>query len=426
MNQQLGKPTEQFFVQLSSAPYRLLMLDYDGTIAPFKANPMQATPYPEVKQILQTMLKANHTRIVIISGRSAKDLLDLLKLDPMPEIWGCHGWERISPDGGSTLVRLTDKVKEGLYKARQLLKGKGLSKYMEDKSAGIALLLRSFLAYDLAGSQTRRDFNNFIQCAKGLFRGFKISSTAAFSRIQTSSGHSLRVQAFPISIDFKAWDKLARSPKVTKGAWLFHENYPQMKIILGLDRLDYTKGISLRFKAYRQCLRMYPELHGKVVLIQVVVPSRQRVTEYQEIKSLLDELVGEIAGEFTMPGWTPIHYFFRKLDMVELASMYRTAEIALITPERDGMNLVAKEYCACSQERGVLILSEFAGAATQLSGGALLINPNDVEGTAEAIHRAFYMSQEEQRQRLEIMRKQIANNDVYAWVNNYLRAIRLG
>jgi trehalose 6-phosphate synthase len=174
--------------------------------------------------------------------------------------------------------------------------------------------------------------------------------------------------------------------------------------------------------AFRNALLRYPELQQKVILVQVVVPSRREVPEYQDLKIEIERLVGDINGQFTRGGWVPIHYIFRHLERPDLVAYYRTAEIALITPFKDGMNLIAKEYCAASlEENGVLILSEFAGAAAQLQMGAVLINPHDTEGVADAIYAAFKMPQAERRQRMKKLRDSIKKQDIYWWVNSILR-----
>jgi len=154
-----------------------------------------------------------------------------------------------------------------------------------------------------------------------------------------------------------------------------------------------------------------------------VVPSREDIPKYHDLKMELERMVGEINGQFTQSGWVPIHYIFRSLERTELLAYYRTSEIALITPLKDGMNLVAKEFCAASiEEDCVLILSEFAGAAAQLQRGALLVNPYSVEGVAEAIHYAVNMSKKERRARMRKLRRSIREYDIFWWVDSFLRA----
>jgi trehalose 6-phosphate synthase/phosphatase len=176
-------------------------------------------------------------------------------------------------------------------------------------------------------------------------------------------------------------------------------------------------------ESIRHLLKTHPELYGKVTFIQAVIPSRTEVPKYQELKKTIDGLVGEINSQFSQTGWIPIHYFFRSIARKELLAFYRSSEIALITPVKDGMNLVAKEFVASNiEEKGVLILSEFAGAATQLKDGALLINPYDIEGLSATLHKALSMPEEERRERMKKMRWIVRKNDVFRWVRNYLQA----
>ncbi len=281
-------------------------------------------------------------------------------------------------------------------------------------------VLRGLLAYDLVGFQTRKDARNFIQCVRALLPDASVGYRAPNSLVNFGGRRTI-AGAFPIGIDFNRYRDLARSRPAAEGAWFLHEKFPEHKLVLGIDRLDYTKGIPQRLEAFEVCLEKYPELRQKISLIQVVVPSRMGVPEYQEMKRELDELVGRINGRFTVLGWVPIHYIFGTLTPVELVAHYRSCEIALITPLNDGMNLVAKEYCAsCIDNRGVLVLSEFAGAANQLKKGAILTNPYDTEGTAEAIHRAYLMGAEEREGRMRYLRSRIRRHDVFRWVTGFL------
>ncbi len=189
---------------------------------------------------------------------------------------------------------------------------------------------------------------------------------------------------------------------------------PEAKILLGVDRLDYTKGILEKLKAFKMFLTNFPELHKKVRLIQLVVPSRREITAYADLKYKIEQLVGEINGIFGTDDWLPVLYMFRSIDREETIALYRACDIAFITPLKDGMNLVAKEYCACNiDEKGVLILSEFAGAAQQFHQEAILVNPHDIEGVSRAIYKAFNMSLEEKNQRMRNLRESIEHKDVF-------------
>ncbi len=283
-------------------------------------------------------------------------------------------------------------------------------------------VLRALLEYDLLGFQTMRDRRNFIHCVRSLLKDVHVHSAGSL-HVCHAGAREIRVGCFPISIDFGEFERLASDRDVAEEAWYIHEAHPDQKMVLGVDRLDYTKGIPYRLEAFRVFLRQHPELHRKVTMIQIVVPSRIDIPKYNDLKMEIERLVGEINGEFTQSGWVPIYYVFRRLRKKELLSYYRTSEIALITPIKDGMNLVAKEYSASNiEERGVLILSEFAGAASQLQRFALLVNPYDVEGVAAAIHEAVVMPEGERRNRMRRMRRSIKRQDVFWWVRSFLSA----
>lgn len=285
-------------------------------------------------------------------------------------------------------------------------------------------LLEGLLAFESVTFQTVRDRDNFIDCVRVIVPEAELSARTGDDRAVTLhySQRQLEVAHYPISIDFEDFAGRAARREIAEEAWLLHEKYPKRQIILGLDRLDYTKGIPYRLKAFRESLRRHPELRGRVSLVQVVVPSRTRVPRYRALRTEIEQLVGAINGEYSRAGWIPVHYLYRSLSQDELLSYYRASEIALITPLKDGMNLIAKEYCACHlDERGVLILSEFAGAAKQLGGHCLLVNPYHLEEVADAIHRAFQMSSTERSSRMAELRRITRSEDVFWWVRGCLR-----
>ncbi len=283
-------------------------------------------------------------------------------------------------------------------------------------------LLHALLEYDLIGFQTLRDRRNFIQCVRTLIGGTHIQGKGQVVTIQMRE-RVIKVGSFPISIDYKNFEQQTETKEVADSAWYIHENLGERKIILGIDRLDYTKGILERLKAFEKALIKYPDLHGEVAFIQIVVPSRENIDEYQVLRTEIEQMVGNINGRFTKYGWVPIHYIFRSLDKYELHGYYRTAEIALITPLKDGMNLVAKEYCACSvEENGVIILSEFAGASAQMHTGAIMVNPYDVESIADALYQAFTMPRDERRVRMHKLRQSIKKADIFWWVDSFIQA----
>jgi trehalose 6-phosphate synthase len=283
-------------------------------------------------------------------------------------------------------------------------------------------ILGALLAYDLLGFQTARDRRNFLNCVDRLLPGCTLAGEGSVVEV-TLDGRTLKVGAFPIGIDFKSFDKTARSEAVeARRKELRHDVGPH-DIVLGVDRLDYTKGLTERLRAFGNALERFPELREKVVLVQIVVPSREQVPEYQTLKAALDRLVGEINGRFSTSGWVPIRYHYRSVSRLDLVTLYRMARVGFVTSLKDGMNLVAKELCACQVDLdGALVLSEFAGAAAQLQEGALLVNPHDVEGTAGALYEALRMGGEERARRMEAMRRVVEEEDIFRWLESYLRA----
>ena len=216
-------------------------------------------------------------------------------------------------------------------------------------------IIDSLLHYDLVGFQTERDRWNFVRCVRRLFPEALVSGPQRYQLIE-HNGRVSRVGAFPISIDFEWFNQLASSKEVADEAWYIHERLPERKLVLGIDRLDYTKGIPQRLRAYRRLLKKNPSLHRKVKLLQVMIPSREDIAKYSDLKSEIEELVGEINGKFSQLGWIPIQYAYQSLSRIELLAYYRMSDIALVTPLKDGMNLVAKEYCVSNIDKdGVLV-----------------------------------------------------------------------
>ena len=283
-------------------------------------------------------------------------------------------------------------------------------------------VLDALLSYDLVGFQTARDRRNFLHCVRVLVPGVEMEGEGRVERLRRGD-RVVRVGVFPVSIDFQEFAGMAATDPVSERVAGLRSEFPGQTIILGVDRLDYSKGIPHKLQGFKLALERYPDLLSRVVLVQLVVPSREDIPEYYQMRAEIERLVGHIQGEFTRAGWVPIHYQYGRWDRVELAAHYRAAGIALVTPLKDGMNLVAKEFCASSLEaRGVLILSEYAGATAQLQKDALLVNPYDVEGVAYAIHRAFTMPRDEQRRRMQSLRETIRRTDIKWWVDTFLKA----
>lgn len=283
-------------------------------------------------------------------------------------------------------------------------------------------VLRSLLDYDLIGFQTVRDRRNFVQCVRLIAGQMRVSGRGAVWTVRVGD-REVRVGSFPISIDFAEFARRASEPAVREKAAEIRADEEGHRIVLGIDRLDYTKGIPQKLEAFRRLLRRAPEWRGRVTLFQIVVPSREDLARYQDHKTLVEQLIGEINGEFTRSGWAPIHYLYRSLEGPRLPAYYLAADVALVTPLKDGMNLVAKEYCATRADGdGVLVLSEFAGAAAELQRGALLVNPFDVEGVARALETALGLSSGQRRSRMRRLRRVVRDHDIYRWLDTFLEA----
>ena len=282
-------------------------------------------------------------------------------------------------------------------------------------------LLRALLAYDLVGFQTARDVRNFVRCAEAFGVGGVLRHEGGEALLVAEDGRRVEVGAFPIGMDFEAFSERAASAEVEERVRALQDEIGAYRMFLGIDRLDYTKGLIHRLRAFELMLERHPHLREEVMFFQLVVPSRENVSEYRSLKREFDRVVGRINGRFSTSGWQPIRYLYNRVNPVELAALYRLAVVALVTPLRDGMNLVAKEYCACQvDENGALVLSEFAGAAAQLGEGAVLVNPYDREATADAMARAVQMDEARRRTRMRAMRRIIQASDVYRWAERFL------
>jgi alpha,alpha-trehalose-phosphate synthase [UDP-forming] len=286
-------------------------------------------------------------------------------------------------------------------------------------------ILSALLAYDVVGFQTDRDRNNFLNCLRHLFAEASIEPAEPHTVVKFQGRQSL-VGTFPISIDFDEFADRAARPEVAARAAAVRQEFLENILVLGVDRLDYTKGIPERLKAFRLLLQRFPELRRQITLAQVVVPSREDIPRYKELRRDIELLISKINGQFTERGWVPVHYMHRTLGRDELLAHYRAADVALITPLKDGMNLVTKEFCAAQvDERGVLVISEFAGASAELRHGAILVNPNDIAGVAQAVHGAALMPPEEKSTRMRLLRNIVKEHNVHRWAESFLRAASL-
>jgi trehalose 6-phosphate synthase len=267
-------------------------------------------------------------------------------------------------------------------------------------------ILRALMQFDSIGFQTGRDRNNFVACL-----------TRWLPELE---GQDAITGTYPISVDFESLSTEASQRLVSASAESVRRKLGTTRMILGIDRLDYTKGIPERLCAFQTLLERRPEWRGKVTFLQFVVPSREAIPEYKELRKRIENSVSKINGQHSIPGWVPVHYFYRSIAHEDLMTLYRAADVALVTPLKDGMNLVAKEFCAARPDlQGVLILSEFAGAADELKCGALIVNPHDAESLASALQTAFQMPEHERRTRMQAMRSHIRTHDVFYWANSF-------
>jgi trehalose 6-phosphate synthase len=280
-------------------------------------------------------------------------------------------------------------------------------------------LMRALFAYDLVGLQSQADLTHLSRYLLNEARAEQIGENTfgAFSR-------QLRAGAFPIGIDVDEFEALAEGEESRAMLGTLREQYAKRQLLVGVDRLDYSKGLPQRIRAFRTLLDRHPENRHSATLIQVAAPSREDVDAYGDIRRELEGLCGAINGDFGDIDWMPIRYIHRTVARRRVPGLYRAARVGLVTPLRDGMNLVAKEFVAAQDpaDPGVLVLSRFAGAAEQL-GDALLVNPYDTQATADAIQGALHMPLQERRMRHTRLLEQIRGHDVHWWRRGFLAAL---
>jgi trehalose 6-phosphate synthase len=280
-------------------------------------------------------------------------------------------------------------------------------------------LVRDLAACDLVGFQTEDDSDNFLSCVTRLAGGMLQSE----GRFQLD-GKKSRAIAVPVGIDPVRFGRAAERASNGDNATRLRESLSGRRLIIGVDRLDYSKGLANRLEAYARLLEQFPEHRLKVSYLQVTPRSRGDVGEYQLLKRNLDRQAGKINGKFAEFDWVPLRYMTRGLPRTTLAGFYRTAAVGLVTPLRDGMNLVAKEYVAAQEalDPGVLVLSRFAGAAAHMKE-ALIVNPYDADEVAEAIHEALVMPQDERRARWEALYATVNRDSAAAWCDRFLKEL---
>lgn len=275
-------------------------------------------------------------------------------------------------------------------------------------------LLQGVLGADVLGFHTYDDVRHFLSATT------RILNIDGMANELTIGNRKVAVDAFPISIDYKKYRQIAEDNVTKRNERKLKQLINHNKLVISIDRLDYSKGITHRLRAYELFLQKHPELRGKVTMIQLVVPSRDNVPQYKELKEEMNRMVSEINGRFSTLGWQPIQHFYRSFPIHLLSALYKAADVALVTPMRDGMNLVSKEYIASKvDQKGVLVLSETAGASRELSD-AVIVNPNDVWDFSDKIYSALNMPEDEQKRRMAAMQQTVARFDIFNWVNNFM------
>ncbi len=275
-------------------------------------------------------------------------------------------------------------------------------------------ILQSLLACDLIGFHIPEYVTNFMDAAVEL-----LGATVEGDKV-CYNGRVTQTLARPIGIDYAAVDKEARSRRAEGHIKKLLDTMHGQTLIVGVERMDYTKGVLERMRGMERLLELHSEWHGKVTMIQIVTPSRENVEAYRSKKREIDEIVGRVNGRFSTDVWMPIHYLYRAFSPSQLIVYYRAADIALVTPLRDGLNLVAKEYVASRiHQDGLLILSEFAGVKYQLPE-AIMVNPYSVDDMANALEQALTMPKEEQKRRMQAMQERIKSEDIGWWAQEFL------
>lgn len=280
-------------------------------------------------------------------------------------------------------------------------------------------LVAELCAYDLIGLQTDNDVRALVRYVTEEAGG----SADGDGAVQ-AYGLTARVGAFPIGIDTEEFARLAATAEKKPDAQRLRESLGQRRLVIGVDRLDYSKGLIQRLQAFEELLNRWPEDRGRATLLQIAPLSRGDVRRYRELRRELEGMAGRINGRFAEFDWTPVRYLNKSFPRQTLAGFYRISRVGLVTPVRDGMNLVAKEYVAAQdpEDPGVLVLSRFAGAARELKS-ALLVNPHDIDGTAEALNRALAMPLAERYERWSAMMATLRANTIVTWRRTYLEAL---
>jgi trehalose 6-phosphate synthase len=354
--------------------------------------------------------RADFRTYMAVNARFAAALAPLLKPDDV--VW-IHDYQLLPLAGELRQLGVTNRI--GFFLHIPLPGSDTLAVL-----PGLGSLMRGLAAADLVGFQTERDLHNF--------RDFVVEEAGGSigaDGVISCFGRRLEAGAFPIGIDAKEFTELAEKATSKPECRQLKDGLGRRKLMLAIDRLDYSKGIPSRFEACEELLRSHPEHRGGVDLVQIASPSRSEVASYRDLRREIDRLSGRINSAFSELHWAPIRYLARTYPRSALAGFCRIAQVGVVTPLRDGMNLVAKEYVAAQdpEDPGVLVLSRFAGAAAQLTS-ALIVNPFDVDQCAEAMHRALVMPLAERKERWQAAMAVVGRNDVRAWWTSFTTRLR--
>ncbi|MDD3519669.1 MAG: trehalose-6-phosphate synthase [Actinomycetota bacterium] len=280
-------------------------------------------------------------------------------------------------------------------------------------------IIRGLLGCDIIGFQTKKDAINFLAACKEILK-----LKPDFNRFKVNyNNRDIFVKEFPISIDYDNFKKIGEKKEKSKFIKNIRTCSKNTRFILSVERLDYTKGLKERFRAIERFFDKYPDYRKKVVFIQIAVPTRTKIREYEIFKKDIDEMVGRINGKFADGLWAPINYIYKSLSQEKLVTYYKLSDICLVTPLKDGMNLIAKEYIASRfNPDSVLVLSKFAGVAQELKEYAIMVNPYDVEGVADSIKDALEMDINEKRNNFNKLREIVEEKDVFYWLDSIMHS----
>lgn len=396
-----AKGIEYATVDLSQSDYEHFYVGYTNSML---------WPLLHFRPSMAAFERSDLDAYVSVNQMFAKVLQPLLKPDDL--IW-VHDYHLIPLAKGLRALGVTNRI--GFF-----LHVPFVPPSLLETAPNARSLLRELCAYDVVGFQTERNAEDFRDCLKKMMGYDSEPGEPVYV-----DGHSVLPLACPIGIDAQGFGKLAHRAARNKDTKRLTDSLVGRTLIIGVDRLDYTKGLPNRFEGFSRMLARYPEHRNKVSYLQVAARSREDVLPYQELKRELDRKAGEVNGRFGEYDWVPLRYITRPVARNTIAGFYNVARVALVTPYRDGMNLVAKEFIAAqpSEDPGVLILSQFAGAAEELTE-AIVINPHDADTIAEALHKALVMPLAERRERYDALYAKVVRTSAKAFCDRFLAALQ--